>query len=307
MKKMGDTAVKYAGLFARQADAYAKYRPTYPPVLFEAIDKYVAAHGTGSRELAADIACGSGQASLDLAKRYARVIGVDASAEQVAKAPPAANVEFHHGSAEKTNLPPNSMDLLAVAQAFHWFDQPAFYEEAARVLKPGGTLAIWCYSAGCPTGLAANPEVDARASAAFMRVYSDILGPHWDAKRWLVDAGYEGLEPKEGADSPFCHVERHSLAMSRDMPVAGLANYVTTWSSYTSYMHDTKTARGTDADPAAWLRKELSQTFVRSVGASTDGKPAAIAGTATDPAADDDTPVLRMTWPVTLILATRKA
>ncbi|WP_211263129.1 methyltransferase domain-containing protein [Thioalkalivibrio nitratireducens] len=47
-------------------------------------------------------------------------------------------------------------DLITVGQALHWFDFPAFYAEAARVLRPGGVLAAWGYGL-----MQVSPAVDA--------------------------------------------------------------------------------------------------------------------------------------------------
>lgn len=46
------------------------------------------------------------------------------------------------GKAEDLPLPDGSVDLLTVATAVHWFDQPKFLAEAGRVLKPGGCMAL---------------------------------------------------------------------------------------------------------------------------------------------------------------------
>ena len=46
------------------------------------------------------------------------------------------------GTAEAIPLPDASVDVVTVAQAFHWFDAPAALAEIARVLAPGGGLAI---------------------------------------------------------------------------------------------------------------------------------------------------------------------
>jgi SAM-dependent methyltransferase len=51
-------------------------------------------------------------------------------------------VDVRVGTAEATGLPEASTDLITVGQAWHWFDEPAAAAEAARVLRPGGTLAI---------------------------------------------------------------------------------------------------------------------------------------------------------------------
>lgn len=82
---MVNMAARFAVLYTRQAAAYARYRPKYPASLYEEIARYAAAHGTCSTELAADIACGSGQATVDIAKTYAGVIGIDANAAEATR------------------------------------------------------------------------------------------------------------------------------------------------------------------------------------------------------------------------------
>ena len=55
-----------------------------------------------------------------------------------------AGVEVLEGTAESIPLPDGSVDAVTVAQAFHWFDAEAALVEIARVLKPGGGLAmVW--------------------------------------------------------------------------------------------------------------------------------------------------------------------
>jgi ubiquinone/menaquinone biosynthesis C-methylase UbiE len=62
------------GLFDRQAEAYARYRPTYPHSLYKHILKYCNFHS--EPECALDIACGSGQATAELAEYFKKVITV---------------------------------------------------------------------------------------------------------------------------------------------------------------------------------------------------------------------------------------
>mmetsp|Transcript_2367 Transcript_2367/g.7145 ORF Transcript_2367/g.7145 Transcript_2367/m.7145 type:complete len:208 (+) Transcript_2367:224-847(+) len=132
---------------ASQSAAYAKHRPSPPQALFDAIATYA---GPGApTEVALDVATGTGQATGGLATRYGRVIGLDVSKAQLAEASSGENakpnVEFQEGTAESTGLPDSSVDLVTVAQALHWFDQPRAFAEFARVLKPGGVLAAWGY------------------------------------------------------------------------------------------------------------------------------------------------------------------
>lgn len=146
--------------FAAVSEAYAQYRPTYPPSLFTTILDHNPSLGRGGkRSLAVDVAAGSGQASLPLASLFERVVALDSCAEQLAAAKKRlaaaknngnkedlrARVEFLEADAHDTGLAPGSADLVCVAQGLHWFDVPRFAAEAARILQPHGSLAAWSY------------------------------------------------------------------------------------------------------------------------------------------------------------------
>jgi hypothetical protein len=89
--------------------------------------------------------------------------------------------------AHATGLPAGCADLVTVAQALHWFDAPAFYREARRVLSaPRGALAVWCY------GLATVEAEGHPADAALKDIFGEELGPYWDERRKLVDNMYRG-------------------------------------------------------------------------------------------------------------------
>ena len=70
------------------------------------------------------------------------------------------------------------------------FDIPRFYTEAARILKPGGTLAAWTYDICTING------ADSAATRALHAIYSGRgegqLGPYWSDRRALVDRRYAG-------------------------------------------------------------------------------------------------------------------
>jgi methylase of polypeptide subunit release factors len=63
--------------FAAVSDEYARFRPGYPSSLFDWLAGIAPA-----RDLAWDCATGSGQAAVDLAERFARLIATDASEAQ---------------------------------------------------------------------------------------------------------------------------------------------------------------------------------------------------------------------------------
>ena len=128
--------------FARGADDYERARPSYPPDAVEAI-VCEAEIGPGTRVL--DLAAGTGKLTRLLVPTGAAIVAVepvDAMRERLVGISP--DVEALDGTAESIPLPDRSVDVVTVAQAFHWFDAPVALAEIARVLRPGGTLAlIW--------------------------------------------------------------------------------------------------------------------------------------------------------------------
>jgi len=213
--------------FSGVAGAYAEFRPRYPEALFQ----WLAGLAPG-RELGWDCATGSGQAAVALAPLFDRVVATDASAEQIAAAPPHPRVEYRVAPAESSGLAAGSVDLVTVAQALHWFDRPAFYAEAARVLDPDGVLAVWTYG---------HPHVDPpEADAVFQEFYSETVGPYWPPERALVDAGYRTIE------FPFPEVDPPPFEMETHWTLAALLGYVATWSATTRF----RRARGFDPVPA---------------------------------------------------------
>ena len=127
--------------FTSRAENYAKYRPSYPN---EVIDSIVAELGDPSKLIAADIGAGTGISSRLLADRGIKVMAIEPNAAMRSVAQPHPGVEFLDGSAEDTNLPDASLDLVTCFQSFHWFNPKPTLKEFARILKPQGKLAaVW--------------------------------------------------------------------------------------------------------------------------------------------------------------------
>jgi SAM-dependent methyltransferase len=123
--------------FGQGADAYAKGRPTYPP---EAVS-WVAARFPPS-PVVLDLAAGTGIFTELVRPFAARVVAVEPVPAMRAKIAAADSVL--DGTAESIPLPDASVDAVTVAQAFHWFRFDEALAEIARVLRPGGLLAlIW--------------------------------------------------------------------------------------------------------------------------------------------------------------------
>jgi len=119
--------------FSRAAAEYERGRPGYPPAALEPLQL--------SPELVVlDLAAGTGKLTRPLAASGATVIAVEPVAEMRAALP--SSVQVLDGTAESIPLDDHSVDLVTVAQAFHWFDGDAALGEIHRVLRPGGRLAL---------------------------------------------------------------------------------------------------------------------------------------------------------------------
>jgi ubiquinone/menaquinone biosynthesis C-methylase UbiE len=127
--------------FSKQAANYSIYRPQYPQSLFDFIFSQC-----NDYQIVWDCATGNGQAVKTLAAKFDHVYASDASEAQIAKTNSIQNVDFFVGNAYNSDLKDESVDLITVATAVHWFDIDLFYKEAQRILKPGGIIAYWTYS-----------------------------------------------------------------------------------------------------------------------------------------------------------------
>lgn len=125
--------------FSDRAEDYVKYRPSYPT---EAIGMILEGLGEKSQLLAADIGAGTGISSRLLAQHGVHVIAIEPNAamREVAEAHPL--IEFRDGTAEITQIPNKSVDLVTCFQAFHWFNPEPSLREFHRILKPSGRLAV---------------------------------------------------------------------------------------------------------------------------------------------------------------------
>ena len=221
--------------FSAQADAYARYRPDYPAALFAWL-----ASVSPDRDRAWDCATGSGQAAVALAAHFEQVVATDASADQLRHAFDHPRVRYAVAPAEASGLEDASVSLITVAQALHWFDRPAFFREAERVLRPGGVLAAWMYRL-----FTVSDEVD----RAVWRLYTDIVGPYWPGDRKLIDQEYAGIT------LPFEHLAPPRFDMEKRWTMDDVLGYLGTWSAVRRY----RDHRG--EDPVAPWKDELAAAW----------------------------------------------
>ena len=221
--------------FSAHAESYAHARPDYPFDLFLYLASLCKEH-----ELAWDCATGNGQAAESLARVFRRVIATDASAEQILQARPVTNIEYRQAAAEDHFLQACSVDLVVVAQALHWFDMAAFFENVDRVLKAGAIFAAWSY--GLTT---ISEEVD----AVVQKLYGEILDDYWPAERRIVEQQYANIE------FPYSLIEGEEFKMSRRWKLAQLKDYLMSWSAAQRYM------KREGSDPLQLISEELERVW----------------------------------------------
>lgn len=221
--------VTLAKSFLNAGEDYERFRPGFPEEAADAIVSMPVA-------VALDLGAGTGKFTERLIERAARVIAVDPSEQMLAvlsrKLP---DVESHVGAAESIPVEDGSVDVVTVAQAFHWFDRDPSCAEIRRVLGPGGVLGLlWNHSdANCPWD---------RACA---RVAHPWLSDEMPESRAMGD-GLPGLE----------FVERREIAWRESIT---RTDYIARWLTVSSFLAATASERARmvaeiedilDTDPA---------------------------------------------------------
>ena len=196
--------------FSKQAAGYAKFRPRYPQELFDYVGRI-----PPSRRLAWDCATGNGQAAIGLVSVFDRVIATDASGKQISNAQSHERVEYRVAPAENSAIESQTIDLIMVAQALHWFDLDRFYAEALRVLKPDGVLAASAYNL---------LHIETAIDEVVNRYYYEVVGPFWPPERRLV-------EQFDDLPFPFQKIDPPKFEMTASWDLDHLVGYLRTWSS----------------------------------------------------------------------------
>ena len=208
--------MKYTDHFADKSADYLQFRPNYPTALFEYLVSLLKTH-----DLAWDCGTGNGQAALALANYFKQIIATDYHQAQLDIAQAATNIQYEQSPAEHVNLPNESVDLVTIAQALHWFDFPLFYAEVKRVLKPDGIIAAWSYSLGN-----ISPTID----AIIRNLYEEVLGDvYWPKERRYIDDGYKTIP------FPFKQILPPEFSIKKTINLPYLVGYLQTWSALKEY------------------------------------------------------------------------
>lgn len=225
--------------FSTQSDAYRSFRPHYPTDLFQFL-----LTDLGARARVLDCATGNGQAATKLTTKDNMVIASDISLAQMSKAPEASGVHWVQASAERLPIPDNTIRLVTVAQALHWFEFDKFYPEVKRVLVPGGTIAAWTYSL-----LAICDQFGAEVANVIRWFYRDVVGEYWPPERRWVDDEYRSIP------FPFEELETPTFEINLTWDRSALLGYVSSWSAVQLYR------QATAQDPMVLLESTLSKAW----------------------------------------------
>lgn len=203
-------------LFSNHSLGYKQARPNYSIQIVKEILKHVP-----QRNVAWDCGAGSGQFTQLLAPYFDHVVASDISEAQLQQAPYFENVSYQLQAAEQSNLPAQSIDLVTVAQAIHWFDFDAFYKEVKRVLKLQGVFAAIGY------GLV---EVqDAAVNSLVQQLYFETLSGYWDSERRYIDELYQTIP------FPFNEQAVAEMHLQYQWSPQQLLSYLRTWSALKHY------------------------------------------------------------------------
>jgi SAM-dependent methyltransferase len=219
-------------LFSSVSAGYAAFRPRYPRGLFDFMGGIAP-----RRDRALECGAGTGQATLDLVELFDHVVGTDVSASQTARAPRHDRITWVVAAAEAAPLRSGSVDLVAVAQALHWFEFDRFFAEVRRVGSPGAVFVAWTYAAG---------RMDGDIGAALRRFTFETMGPYWPPQRRHVDEEYRTIP------MPFERIATPSFGLEDHWPLERLVGFMRTWSAVAQYR------KAHNDDPVAAIERELA-------------------------------------------------
>jgi SAM-dependent methyltransferase len=176
-----------AQVFGQAAEDYERGRPDWPA---EALDLVTEELGLDPTAEVIDLAAGTGKLTRILAERFARVVAIEPDADMRALI---SGAEALAGIAEDIPLPADSADAVFCGEAFHWFDGAVALAEIARVLRPGGGLALmWNH------GWDFEPELPAALYERLRGIYDRVGrpgGPKYESGEWRKAFPASRFEP----------------------------------------------------------------------------------------------------------------
>ena len=191
------------------ARTYDDYRGGYSPASLQHILQRARIQPQTSILL--DLACGTGAVARQISGAARLLLGMDEALPMLAQAAEnLAGVGLACADGVQLPLPPDSLDLVTIGQAIHWFNLPALFGELKRVIRPGGWLAV----------LSRYPSPAGRLHALVERLrYPYTEEGRQGAPQWSTSSSPSNLSGLERAG--FCDYERTVFEHTMELTVAG--------------------------------------------------------------------------------------
>lgn len=263
-----------------QGKAYAQGRPDYHPNVYETVVNQHISSG-GQLDTLLDLGCGPGNVARSLGIHFTHAIGLDPSAGMIATARSMGGttstsepIRFDISTVEdlgSTLSPPvadNSVDLITAANAAHWFDMTRFWPRAARVLKPGGSVAMWTSGEmrihpSVPNAAAIQAELD--------QIEEEHLKPFFELGNLLTRDRYVDLPLPWTLDQPVVEfdegaffrkewdIAENFFVTQPDVPLDTFELLMGTTSPVTRWRQANPDAVGTEKDVVRMFRRAIER------------------------------------------------
>ncbi|KAL4885784.1 S-adenosyl-L-methionine-dependent methyltransferase [Aspergillus karnatakaensis] len=270
-----------------QGKSYAQNRLDYHPALYSTIISHHTSTG-GQLDSLVDLGTGPGNVAQNLSKHFTQTTGLDPSEGMIQTARSLSDpnalaqgkIRFEVSSAEEigSNLSPpiadGSVDLIVAATAAHWFDMPKFWKSAARVLKPGGSVAIWASG-----GLRADRATpNAEAIDARVEVFEEEMRPFFAPGNlltrglykdlrlpWTVEPAVEGFEKDSFFRKDWDGVDEFLAKGQPEVDLGTFEKMIGTMSPVTRWREAHPEAVGTEQDIVRRFRRDVEK-LLRDAG-----------------------------------------
>jgi SAM-dependent methyltransferase len=160
-----------------------------------------------------------------LAEHFDEVKATDASDSQIKHAIPHAKVRYLVAAAESNPfIADNSIELITVASAIHWFNFDNFFSEAQRVLAKDGLIAAWVFHS-----TDGNSEFD----SLIRNFQHDTVGAYFpeETRQWIW-TDYKSIP------FPFQEIAAPEFLLPIEWTASDTLGYLSTWSSVQRYTAD---------------------------------------------------------------------
>lgn len=196
-----------ADLYAGTAEYYERYRPRYPDFMLGDVRARVGVGGT-----LVDLACGTGQIAVPMARHFDDVLAVDQEPDMidmgraVAGRAGIANIRWQHGRAEDLDIVAGTVHVLSIGSAFHRLDRERIAGKAKEWLRPDGSLVVMGYG---------DPPNEPPRTQPWQDVMSKVIRKWTGPPSEAVVRAMSGPLHREVLDSAGYETEQYEWTMPR--------------------------------------------------------------------------------------------